>query len=32
MSDPADTPEVATMIMIGTGLISLGVMRRRKSI
>jgi hypothetical protein len=31
-SDPPDTPEIATMIMIGTGLISLGVMRRRRSI
>jgi hypothetical protein len=29
---PADTPEVATMFMIGTGLISLGVMRRRVAV
>jgi hypothetical protein len=28
---PADTPEIATMLMIGTGLISLGVMRRRSA-
>ena len=29
---PPATPEIATMFMIGTGLISLGVMRRRRSI